>query len=91
MSIFQPNDKFVCIDDTPIPTKRQKGQTFADFSLPGGTIEKGKVYCVNHVRLRTDGRVAIGIVGKPAFDNGKVVLWNGVRFRKVQRRERKGS
>jgi len=85
--MFRPNDKIICIDDNSIPTKSRPGMIFDDFSLFGGSIEKGKIYCVNYVRFRADGRVAIGIVGKPVIEGSKQIYWNSARFRRVSPRE----
>ena len=42
-------------------------------------------------RLRPDGRTALGLVDKPIIVGGKDVLWNGQRFRKLQRKKLNSS
>jgi hypothetical protein len=91
MSAFQINDKVVCIDASQTPAKCGKRESISSFVLPGGFVEEGSVYCVEYTRLRPDGRTALSLVGKPIIVGGKDVLWNGQRFRKLQRKKMKSN
>jgi hypothetical protein len=72
--MFNISDKVVCVDDSHF--------LHADISfLPGGTVVKGGVYCVE--RMRTSKSVLI--VGKPAIhsEDGYDLGWLPSRFRKL--------
>ena len=84
MSHFQPNDKVVCIDATPIPGYLPPGisATISDFDIPGGMIKEGAIYCVLAAHSHASD-YAVYLVGKPIFCFGKEVSWSGYRFRKI--------
>ena len=86
MSTFNPNDKIVCIDATPMPLNCDRHLTGLDFTFPNGFLEEGDVYCIQSVGKGSDGYPAIKLVGLPVFLLGQEVSWNGQRFRKVARR-----
>jgi len=85
MSIFKPNDKVVCIDDTPIPNFLPPGVSaaFHDFTFPNGGIKEGGIYCILDCISSNDGGDKVYLVGKPVYLNGEEASWCSVRFRKI--------
>ena len=90
MSTFQPNDKVVCIDATPIPIYGL-GYTLIDFNFPNGYIKEGSIYCVTEASTGSDGYGALRLAGKPVFLHDIEVEWNDQRFRKVEHQKQKAS
>ena len=88
MSGFQANDKVVCINDDPLPL-RPSGFRCRDFTLPGGLVKQGDIYCVRGVHLTSDGQLGLFLVGKPVFVGGEEVAWHHARFRKIEPSEAK--
>jgi len=88
MSTFQPNDKVVCIDATPIPIGAPNN-SYQDFEFPDGYIEEGTVYCVRSVTSAQVGGQALHITGPYVLLNDNLVPWNCQRFRKVARSKEK--
>ena len=89
MTTFKPNDKVVCINARP-QSFGVRSEDVPHVKLPNGFIEKDAVYCVREVvNLRTgDG---LFIVGPQVFLYGKPVPWNGLRFRKVERKKQRNE
>ncbi len=85
MSTFQPNDKVVCIDATPIPIYLPPGVSAAisNFTFPNGAIKEGGVYCVLDCLSQTPGGDKVYLVGKPVYLYGEEVSWSSLRFRKI--------
>ena len=74
---FQPNDKLVCVDDSPVPASHSTS----------GMIAKGTVYCVTEV----DGPYSehdpggVRIVGPLCFNHhGDESWWRANRFRRLE-------
>ena len=88
MNTFQPNDKVVCIDATPIPIGAPDN-TYQDFEFPDGYIKEGTVYNVEDVITVQQSGESLYITGPYILLNKQPVPWNGQRFRKVERHEEK--
>jgi hypothetical protein len=86
MNTFKPNDKVVCIDATPIPIGAPNN-SYQDFEY----IQEGTVYCVRSVIMGRCGGESLDIVGPQVFLYGKPVPWNGLRFRKVERKKQRNK
>lgn len=88
MNTFQPNDKVVCIDTTPIPIS-SPDTSLIDFTFPNGYIQEGSMYCVEGVVPAIGGGSALYLVGPSAVLDGIDIPWNGQRFRQVKRQRQK--
>ena len=86
MNTFQPNDKVVCIDATPIPIGAPNN-TYQDFEFPDGYIKEGAVYNVEDVVTVQQSGESLYITGPYVLLNDRLVPWNGKRFRKVESNE----
>lgn len=76
--MFHPNDKVLCIDDSPVPP---------DHSTAGERLTKGTVYCVTETdpsRHPWDPG-GIRIVGPLCFNgHGDESWWRANRFRSIE-------
>ena len=86
MNTFQPNDKVVCIDATPIPIGAPNN-TYQDFEFPDGYIVEGTVYNVEDVITVQQSGESLYITGTYVLLNDQHIPWNGQRFRKVESNE----
>jgi hypothetical protein len=78
---IEPNDKVICINDSPLPVNFPDQYELENFHFPYGFIEGGQIYCVTATAPR-----GLFLAGISVHYDGIEFPWNELRFRKIHAR-----